>query len=154
MKTIEEEATNTFWAGSTIGDPLWEEWVLDQEVLDLLEKPFNQANQRELWVLVQEEPNEENQALLLKIAASIGYNPSELRIVAMASLDSTRSQDFWTAQPWLARKVLYLGISMPEPPLGTLVKWATAPDLTTLSGDEKARKWLWGQIKGWLDATN
>ncbi|MFM8685579.1 MAG: hypothetical protein ACKODJ_03390 [Bacteroidota bacterium] len=77
VKTKEEDGAKAFWAGSTIGDPLWEEWVLEDEVIDLLEKPLSAPAPstplpRELWILVPEEPQAQSRPLLLKITASKG----------------------------------------------------------------------------------
>ncbi|MFM8838380.1 MAG: DNA polymerase III subunit psi [Bacteroidota bacterium] len=157
VKTKEEEEAKAFWAGSTIGDPLWEEWVLEDEILHLLEKPHavpapSTPLPRELWILVPEEPQAQSRPLLLKIAASIGYAPAELQIVVMAPMDFAQLRVWWSSQSWLTRRVLALGISIPELPLEPHGYWAQAPDLNTLSSDEKARKSLWGQIKGWRDA--
>ncbi|MBM3913398.1 MAG: DNA polymerase III subunit psi [Sphingomonadales bacterium] len=157
VKTKEEEGAKAFWAGSTIGDPLWEEWVLEDEVIDLLEKPLSTPAPstplpRELWILVPEEPQAQSRPLLLKIAASIGYDPAELQIVVMASMDLAQLRVWWSSQSWLTRRVLALGISMPELPFEPHEYWAQAPDLNTLRSDENARKSLWGQIKGWRDA--
>jgi len=157
VKTKEEEGAKALWAGSTIGDPLWEEWVLEDEVIDLLEKPLSTPAPstplpRELWILVPEEPQAQSRPLLLKIAASIGYDPAELQIVVMASMDLAQLRVWWSSQSWLTRRVLALGISMPELPFEPHEYWAQAPDLNTLRSDENARKSLWGQIKGWRDA--
>jgi len=157
VKTKSNEGAKDFWAGSTIGDPLWEEWVLEDEVIDLLEKPHSAPEPstglpRELWILVPEEPQAQSRPLLLKIAASIGYDPAELQIVVMAPMDLAQLRVWWSSQSWPARKVHALGISIPELPLEPHGYWAQAPDLNTLSSDENARKSLWGQIKGWRDA--
>lgn len=157
VKTKEEEGAKAFWAGSTIGDPLWEEWVLEEEILHLLEKPHAvpaplTTSPRELWILVPEEPHAQSLPLLLKIAASIGYAPAELRMVVMVPQDRVQLSHWWSSQPWLTRRVLALGISMPELPLEPHEYWAHAPDLNTLSSDENARKSLWSQIKGWRNA--
>jgi len=157
VNTKDVEGAKAFWAGSMRGDPLWEEWVLEEDIIDLLEKPNSAPTQsaltpRELWILVPEEPHAQSRPLLLKIAASIGYAPAELRIEVMAPMDLAQLQDWWSSQPWLTRRVLALGISIPDLPLEPHGYWAVAPDLNTLSSDENARKSLWGQIKGWRDA--
>lgn len=157
VKTKEQEGAGAFWAGSTIGDPLWEEWVLEDEILHLLEEPHDAPapstpTPRELWILVPEEPHAQSRPLMLKIAASIGYTPAELRMMVVTPQHRAQLLDWWSSQPWLTRRVLALGISMPELPLEPHRYWAVSPDLNTLSGDETARKSLWGQIKGWRDA--
>ncbi|MFM8317301.1 MAG: DNA polymerase III subunit psi, partial [Bacteroidota bacterium] len=133
------------------------EWVLEEEVIKLLEKPHavpapTTPLPRKLWILVPEEPQAQSRPLLLKIAASIGYAPDELQIVVMAPMDFAQLRFWWSSQSWLTRRVLALGISIPELPLEPHGYWAQAPDLNTLSSDENARKSLWGQIKGWRDA--
>jgi len=149
LKPIEEEGAKTFWGDARLGDPLWEEWILEREVVELLEKSQDSTSQRELWVLLLSEPNDQNRPLLLKIAASIGFGPSELRICPMASKDAPLMEEILAGQQWFTRKILFLGVCMPYIPPECNVYWASAPDLTVLNGDENARKLLWNQIKTW-----
>jgi len=151
MESKAEQAmeVNSFWEESPTGDPLWEEWVLGQEVLDWLDTPGPMQVRSELWVLVPKVISDQNKALLHKIAASIGYAAQDLQIQAVDSPESRPCGDTAEGQEFVNRPVLFLGVGMPTIPAGSNPQWANAPDLDTLGADESARKLLWAQIKGW-----
>lgn len=138
-----------FWEESVTGDPLWEEWVLGQEVLDCLDKPLPDSNKHELWVMVARDISPLNMPLLHKIAASVGFGPSDL-FIKVLDIHGIAPRSALFDFPYTGKqKVLFLGVSMPAVPAGEHPPWVAAPDLDALARDENARKLLWAQIKGW-----
>lgn len=171
LKTKEQNpARDSFWADSIMGDPLWEEWVLEQDVLDLLDQAAMNSGQaitnepqtssgdasarppKELWVVLSDEPVEETWPLLLKIAASIGFEKQDLRFQVNSPDLESSWKEVRSGSVWFSRKVLFLGIVMPTLAPGDRPLWASAPDLSMLQKDENARKLLWNHIKGWKNA--
>jgi hypothetical protein len=144
-----EEGTKAFWGELASVDPLWDDWVFGQEVLDWLDKPRPSSFMSELWVIVPRAINAQNLPLLHKIAASIGFAVNALRIHIVDSQERRPLEALGNGQRLVNYRVLGLGVAMPEIPPGSNAKWASAPDLDVLGMDENARKLLWAQIKGW-----
>lgn len=135
------------WQHSHWGDPVWEEWVLGPETLNLLSLSQKLAptsvplTQPVLVVVCPSEPSEAEMDLLVKILAAIHLTLDQVLLHCGPVSD-------WKS--WTGSRLIAFGCK-PELPSGQPVPdtWARGSSLTQMLEDPEAKKSLWLTIKNW-----